>query len=297
MRSSIFPTLAFLVLGATSHPSDFSPFYPAVSDSVDLSTSSNDTISPLESAEELFRRAGNCPSNYNSCSTLAAGDAGACCTAGSVCSWDSNNVVACCPTGAYCTGTISLPTAVSTTTSGAIIIAGSTTTTTGVSSTTTTGSSTAGVITATGTGTVTYVPNVYFSWPYLPTSYVNAAACTSAYSVCQTEYAACTQDLQGGSFAVTIDSPNGGVTVGGGTGTYSLGAAQATSVCKSLSQEACWGIQTSNCAQFGSGTDTTTTATATTTGSFIIGNEAVRGRGCLGAVVAGVGMGIMGGMV
>lgn len=44
---------------------------------------------------------------YNSCSTLSAEYQNICCATTAVCSQDSNGNVACCPLGAFCTGTIS----------------------------------------------------------------------------------------------------------------------------------------------------------------------------------------------
>jgi hypothetical protein len=72
----------------------------------------------------------------------------------------------------------------------------------------------------------------------------------------------------------------------------SLGVASATSICSSLSAEACLNIQSSNCAQFGTGAG----------GSFVISstkNVAARptGIGCMLGVVAGMGLGIAGQMV
>jgi len=73
----------------------------------------------------------------------------------------------------------------------------------------------------------------------------------------------------------------------------SLGPASATSICSSLSSQACWNIQSSNCAQFGAGTG----------GSFVISatgkNVAARptGVGCMVGVVAGMGLGFAGQMV
>ena len=168
------------------------------------------------------------------------------------------------------------------TTSGAIVFGsgGTTTTTTNVAATT-------------ATGTASIVNNIYFPFPYIPTTYINSAACNSAYNDCQTNYAACTADLQGGGFAVTIVAPGGGITVS--PTVQNLGSASATSICSSLSSEACYGIVSTNCAQFGTAT--------TTGGSFIVAtvtNFAARPTiGCLaaGGLVAGLGLGIAGQMV
>lgn len=147
---------------------------------------------------------------------------------------------------------------------------------------------------ATITGTASYVSNSYFPFPYIPQTYINSAACNSAYSVCQENYAACTNDLQGSSFGVTIVAPNGaGVTVA--PTAQNLGVASATSICSSLSAEACYNIGTGSCAIFGTAT--------TTGGTFVVGttsNPAARPTvGCMAAagVMAGLGLGIAGHLV
>jgi hypothetical protein len=90
---------------------------------------------------------------------------------------------------------------------------------------------------------------------------------------------------------VTVIAPAGGVTVA--PTAQNLGSASATSICSSLSAQACYNIQSSNCAQFGTGTG----------GSFIIsGSSGLAARatvGCFAAagMMAGVGLGIAGGMV
>jgi hypothetical protein len=177
-----------------------------------------------------------------------------------------------------CTGTVGAQVS----TSGAIVFgSGTTPTSSNVAAATTT------------TGTTSVVNNIYFPFPYIPTTYINSAACNSAYNDCQTNYAACTVDLQGGGFAVTVDAPGGGITVS--PTVQNLGSASATSICSSLSSEACYGIVSSNCAQFGTAT--------TTGGGFIqatVTNFAARPTvGCLaaGGLVAALGLGIAGQMI
>jgi len=275
MRTSI-ASIFVLPIAALQIPSIFAPFYEPELESL----ISNETLIPDE--HELLKRDGNCPTNYNSCSTLAAGYGGACCTSGSICTTDRAHNIACCPIGATCTGTLTLQTA--TTTRGAVLGTGTATTTT------TTNSAAA----TTTTGSATYISNSYFPFPIIPTTYINSAACNSAYSACQANYAACTNDLQGNTFGVTIVAPNGaGVTVA--PTAQNLGVASATSICSSLSSEACFGIASDSCAQFGTAT--------TTGGSFIVGgttNAAARPTiGCMAAagVMAGVGLGIAGQMI
>lgn len=56
---------------------------------------------------ELLKRqySNTCPTGYNNCANMGA--AGLCCNPSAVCSADYAGNVACCPTGAACTGTIS----------------------------------------------------------------------------------------------------------------------------------------------------------------------------------------------
>ena len=225
---------------------------------------SNETSIAVEH-ELRKRQAGGCPVNFNPC--LADGYEGACCTRGSICTMDSARNVACCPNGATCTGTIG-----------------------GNSPATTTGTVTGLPGTTITSGPVSVITNAYFPFPVIATSYPNSAACNDAYEACQTNYAACTANLQGSGFGgISIVAPNGGVTV---TPTVqNLGPASATSICSSLSQQACYGIVSDNCAQFGQGTG----------GSFVVsqtGNHAARPTvGCYAGMVVGVGLGIAGQMV
>jgi hypothetical protein len=91
---------------------------------------------------------------------------------------------------------------------------------------------------AAATTAASYVPNVFFSFPYVATYFANPGHCSAAISQCNANHAACTsqlaeQDGAGGGYAVTVVVPGGGgttVTAGGG---ISVGAAAATSICKS----------------------------------------------------------------
>lgn len=99
------------------------------------------------------------------------------------------------------------------------------------------------------TAAASYVPNSYFPFPYAPATFHNSAACSSAVSQCSVNFAACMTDLQeGNGYAVTIIVPGGGgTTVGAET---SVGAS-ATPICSSLSSVACSGLQSTQCAQYG----------------------------------------------
>lgn len=69
------------------------------------SADDDDELPPHESL--LLRRQSNngCPSSFNSCSSKGA--ANVCCVQGSVCSADARGNIACCPSGAVCTGVVS----------------------------------------------------------------------------------------------------------------------------------------------------------------------------------------------
>jgi hypothetical protein len=87
MRSSI-ASIFVLPIAALQIPSIFAPFYePRLEPLI-----SNDTLIPDE--HELLKRDGNCPANFNSCTTLAAGYGGACCTSGSICTTDRAHNIA-----------------------------------------------------------------------------------------------------------------------------------------------------------------------------------------------------------
>lgn len=157
--------------------------------------------------------------------------------------------VACCPLNAACTGTIggggvqASATASTTTT---------TTTESFVFATTTTGGGfVIGTATASAQGVRSTVSNPYYPFAYIPTTYTNAAACSSAYSSCQTDASSCTAALVGGIHGVTVSAPNGGVTVAAITGT--LDSASASQVCQSLSSQACYGLQEAACGNYGNG--------------------------------------------
>ena len=238
----------------------------------------NDTSMPTDRPHDLLKRDGNCPSNHNSCSTFAAADAGACCTAGTFCTTDSSHNIACCPSGAKCTGAVTMGTGTAT---GGGAVLGATTTSSGAAATA-----------ATTLGTASYVQNSYFPFPYIPTNYANSAACNTAFSACQSNYAACTNDLMGNSYGVTVVAPNGaGVTVA--PTLTNVGSASATSICSSLSSIGCYNIQSGNCAQFGSGT--------ASGGTFIVADSTAAAArptmGCFAAAGVVAGLGLAGNML
>ncbi|CAI6100010.1 hypothetical protein V2G26_000573 [Clonostachys chloroleuca] len=172
------------------------------------------TYAPIEDA--LFRRADDCPGNTFRCPTsLGAAFSDVCCANGQSCAFDNNNNPACCPSGLVCTGTAPGQTA-----------------------------------TGAATAVVSFVPNSYFSFPYAFTTYDDRVQCTSALLACSENYQICTSKLGGGTatgngLAVTIAVPGGGgVTVGAPN--VNLGAS-ATSVCSSLSSQACANLEATPC--------------------------------------------------
>ncbi|KAJ5168305.1 uncharacterized protein N7482_003899 [Penicillium canariense] len=184
---------------------------------------------------QILKRANNCPSGYNPCTSL--GNSDACCIQGTNCSRDAANNIACCPTGASCTGSLTGASTSTTRQTGTSFMFPQGTTAT----TTATDSAAASVTGSTLSGAYPFI--------YVPTTFANAATCSSYYSLCQYEYTQCTGQLLG-RYAVTVGGAGGaGVTVEAVTAT-----SQATSICSSLSAEACHGLQLSYCATAATGT-------------------------------------------
>ncbi|KAI9722228.1 MAG: hypothetical protein M1812_001700 [Candelaria pacifica] len=234
MRSLLSISFAFLFAGSNASPSLFSPYYPPLleQDTVQI----NDSASFLE----LDRRQGGCAAGYSSCYALGA--PGSCCSPRSTCQTDQAGHVACCPVGQACTGTVNVASASMSasvpTSNGGIIVGGAAATPTITSTTNTyvapatTGQTMAGSV----------VSNQYFAFAAIPTSYANAAVCSSYYSGCQSEYTRCTSSVGVGVNGVTIGGPGAGITVQGASATL-----QATSICSSLSSAACHGLQLASC--------------------------------------------------
>ena len=231
MRPQLLIPLFLLSASAIQVPSLFADFYePQVANETSV-------------RNELHKRDGSCPVNFNSCTTLGKKLGGACCTVGSYCTTDRSNNIACCLEGATCTGSLTLASG----TAGGPVLGGGATLP--PVSATTTSNPTA---TITDGASVSYVANAYFPFPYIPTTYANSAACNSAYNACQSNYAACTANLAGNGFGVTVIAPGGGgVTVA--PTAVAVGAASATSICSSLSGQACFSIASDSCAVFGGG--------------------------------------------
>ncbi|KAE8147022.1 hypothetical protein BDV25DRAFT_161233 [Aspergillus avenaceus] len=190
---------------------------------------SADTSERAYGVLRMLKRADNCPAGYNPCDNMDRSDV--CCRQGSVCSRDAADNIACCPTGAKCTGSLT-GTAGPTTTDSSFRFPGTATVT-----------ATTGANDATITGST--MPGAY-PFVYVPTSFPNAGVCSSYYSLCQSEYTGCLSSL-GGGYAVTVAGGGLGVTRAGG------GAAQAISTCSSLSMEACHGLNQGYCDTYATG--------------------------------------------
>jgi hypothetical protein len=80
-----------------------------------------------------------------------------------------------------------------------------------------------------------------YPFVYVPTAFNNPETCSSYYSMCQSEYTQCTGALIG-RYGVTIGGAGSGMTVEAVTA-----ASQATSICSSLSLDACHGINLGYC--------------------------------------------------
>ena len=243
MRSIALLLSLALLHAASAIDGDYSPF------SDPLFGQSNDEL--------VVKRQNGCQSGYNSCS--AQGDSGACCPNGSNCANDAAGNVACCPTGALCTGVISgtAPSSLSTgtpTTSGVVL--GTTST---LSTITTDFASPVGLPTTGVAGGGSTVPNSFYPFVYIPTSYANGDLCLTAYSYCQSQSTACASSL-GGANGVTVSGFGGGITVQGASGT-TLDPSSASSICSSLSQQACYGVSEAQCGVATNGATTATSAT------------------------------------
>ncbi|KAF2472275.1 uncharacterized protein BDR25DRAFT_19905 [Lindgomyces ingoldianus] len=282
---NVLASLFLLVAIACATPNFLAAFVEPLLESPPAQT--NDTIAEGEGELELLKRQTGCASGYNACSGLGA--PGLCCRSGSVCSADAAGHVACCPLNAACTGTIAPVgggTTASNTGGGA-----ATTTVPFVTAVTTTNN---GVIIGTSTATTfvqqsgsqsyvrSTVSNQYYPFAFIPTTYTNAAACSSAYTSCQTDAASCTAALASGRQGVTISAPNGGATI---TAIASVGMPSASSICSSLSAQACFGLQVQACQAFGNGN----------TGNTGAGRRNACGR--IYGIGAGVAVGIAGQML
>ncbi|MCJ1395502.1 hypothetical protein MMC18_008388 [Xylographa bjoerkii] len=170
-------------------------------------------------------------------------------------------MVACCPSGASCTGTLGVSGAAATTT-GPLLLGGGTGATTTAGTGGTTGNS---LFPATSTSLPeSTVLNPYFPFLYIPTSFPNAGVCSSYYTSCSLELSSCTASLDGEVNGITGEGGVVGVTEQGASVT-----AQAASICSSLYTQGCYGLNLAYCSSL---TGANTAATAAATGSGIIVN-------------------------
>ncbi|CAI6248553.1 unnamed protein product [Periconia digitata] len=248
MRNAFAP-LVLLPTLALAAPDFVTGFQPAILE--ESPAQSNNTLIEDGGLDLLRRQESNCASGYSVCTSINRPDI--CCRTNQVCSADRAGNAACCPIGAACTGTI-----------GVIVGPSTSISVSGTTASSQTGFSTP---TITGTGTTdapsfvqspsngasparSTVPNSFYPFPFIPTTYTAAAACSSAYTSCQSDAASCTAALADGRQGITISAPNGGMTV---TAVPSLGAQSAQSICQSLSSKACYELQVAACASFGGG--------------------------------------------
>jgi len=215
MRPSFAPLL-FAPIAALAAPDILAPFEPAIEQISPLSTQDNSTALEENPLELLKRQNNACATNYYPCVNQNA--PGLCCPRTAICTADLNRNVACCPQGATCTGTLGAPGGGIQTATPTFVVA------------TTTQNPFVQQTNAPAVGSV--VPNPYYPFPVIATTYTNAAACSAAYTGCQTNAASCTTALANGAQGVTISAPNGGATI---TAVPSVGLASAQSNCASLS--------------------------------------------------------------
>ncbi|KIW13221.1 hypothetical protein PV08_08408 [Exophiala spinifera] len=275
---SIAPVILKILLLTTQAVSteDYTPFQNA--------------ILGLSNGGQLVKRQNDCQSGYTSCSGLGANDV--CCPPGTNCAQDDAGNIACCPSNAVCTGTIAGTATGSqsaTSSTSGFVLGGSTTSSTASATAPGITSFTSGV-----EGGGSTVPNAFYPFVYIPTSYANFELCTSAYSICQAESTSCFASLAGGN-GVTVSGLGGGVTQQGATGT--IPSSSASSICSSLSSQGCYGLQSTQCSQFPSATGATTTAASS--GGFVQVGDGPRQTACPGllyAAGAGAMFGVLGGM-
>lgn len=239
---------AFLLLAfSMAVSSEYSPFYePYLGET---SRSYNGFVL------DVFRRDDNCGSGL---SCEAMGDKASCCKSKTRCAVDMAGHVACCPDNAQCTGTIGGGAATAMATS-----IGSSPT----------GPAASAAITA-GSGRI--VSNGFYPFPYLPTTYPNAAVCSSSFSSCQTEFSKCTSNLLAGDNGLTISGIGPGITR-----EAALPSTSAASVCSSLSTKACYNLQLTNCPMYG-----------TAAGGTFEAAEGAAPTRCAGMYGVGMGVGV-----
>lgn len=230
---------------------------------------------------DIFRRDTTCQKGYLSCDYM--GLTGYCCPSSAQCAIDGVGHVACCPVGAVCVGTVNSgnfatqPQQSQQTTN----YGSQPTASPAIQASYVPDSSTGAFVV--NTATASYVPNSYFPFKVIPTTYANAASCSSAWTGCQTDLSSCTNYLGGskgggvsGGFA-TISAPNFISTSQQqmSPAPTIFAAPTAESICRQLSSVACSGLEVTACSVFGNG----------------VGNAAPT-KGCNGVLYGAAGMGI-----
>lgn len=217
-----------------------------------------------------------CPLGYNLCSSINVDNA--CCPSDTNCTYDDAGHVACCPFNTVCTGTIAgtitgstTPTLTDSTSSSAFVITSTITATPTTSFQSIT--SIASVPTTGVAGGGSTVPNQYFPFVYIPTSYANAGLCSTYWTSCQAESTSCLVSLAGAN-GVTVGGFGQGITVQGSTGTV---LSAASSICSSLSMQACYGLQLQRCNQLSGGANAAPRMAACPCVMYIAGAGAVLG--------------------
>ncbi|KAH0544989.1 hypothetical protein FGG08_000915 [Glutinoglossum americanum] len=237
MRAIGIVSLILALSTAIASTSQFSPFYPAL-----VRLEQIDAKLPYILRE---KRQGTCPSNYNDCSNLGAPSA--CCISNTDCQLDAARHVACCPKGSVCTGAINVGTQLASTTGGVVVVGTPTSTGGFIFPASTTVQTSMQVTVAAAITTPSPISNQYYTFPAIPTSFANAAACSSAWSGCQNEYRKCTAQLAGRTDGITISAPSAGITIVGASTSVGGGVINSVSICQTLSQQACYGLQIMNC--------------------------------------------------
>ena len=132
-----------------------------------------------------------------------------------------------------------------------------------------------------GTSTIS---NHYYPFPIMATTYKDAADCSTSYSSCQAESAKCTGFVEGGGYGVTVSGQAGQITQ-----QAAMPASSAESICASLSQQACNGLQLPQCSTLGGAKPTGSG------GTFVIGEKSNAGAmpsRCRAMYAVGVGRAI-----
>lgn len=197
----------------------------------------------------LFKRQG-CPGGLSNCG--AFGNTGACCPTDQTCAEDENGNVACCPIGAACTGTIGEATnaEVGAENTDAVLLGdpSASSPTPPPNAPTSSGfrfpSPTNDDNPSPPQSTVANAP---FPFAIVPTTFENAAECSSYATSCSQQYESCVETLGAGVNGVTVAGGGAGITVNN----QPSPVAGARSICTSLSSEACFGLQTDLCPQYG----------------------------------------------